>query len=300
MNVTLDRRHRIFTIPDAMRMNFALFEQKGDNKDTDRLLETQAYSVESQYESYWTDAKLGNYCSIMPVFDTNDAPINPNRFTEKLVDAMCEVTFTLKHYAIGGHRKADGKEVEATDVFSAQVETIVILKKPPVLAPSPYKGRLTKRPHHKPQLPTRGEQVNAAAAFLPPQPDFSAMTTSKSTITSLQVDTRTQTAVGNQSTTSETLPNTLLDATTSDGIVLGTHTHTKTDLANVASTTLVALNALIEEPVAEVRTSVVRNRTASIKPQASTSTIGTLTSDNDEDGSDYVEIDSPKKRKLQK
>jgi len=62
----------------------------------------------------------------------------------------------------------------------------------------------------------------------------------------------------------------------------------------------VALNALIEEPVAEVRTSVVRNRTASIKPQASTSTIGTLTSDNDEDGSDYVEIDSPKKRKLQK
>jgi hypothetical protein len=108
--------------------------------DKDRLLETRMYGVDSQYESYWTASKVKNYCSVMPVFDTNDAPVSPDRFAEKLVDAMCEVTFTLKHYVIAAHKKADGSEMEATDVFSAQVETVVILKKPPTLARSPYKG----------------------------------------------------------------------------------------------------------------------------------------------------------------
>jgi hypothetical protein len=37
----------------------------------------------------------------MPVFDTNDAPINPSRFADKLIGAMCEVTFTFKHITIG-------------------------------------------------------------------------------------------------------------------------------------------------------------------------------------------------------
>jgi len=122
----------------------------------------------------------------MPVFDTADKPVNPDHFAEKLVGAMCEITFTLKHYAIAAQRKADGRLVEANDVFSAQVETIAILKKPPVIARSPYKGRLARRPHHRPQLPTRGDQVNAAAAFLP-QPDFGPQLSSQSPTPSLRV-----------------------------------------------------------------------------------------------------------------
>ena len=55
--------------------------------------------------------------------------------------------------------------------FTAQVETVALLKNPPTIVRSPYKGRLTRRPQHRPQIPTRGEQVNAAAAFVS-HPDF--------------------------------------------------------------------------------------------------------------------------------
>jgi hypothetical protein len=108
----------------------------------------------------------------MPVFDTNDKLVNPDHFAEKLVGAMCEITFTLKHYAIGPQTKANGNIVEANNVFLAHIESVTILKNPPTLQRSPYKTRLTKRPHHRPQLPTRSEQINAAAAFVPqPDPD---------------------------------------------------------------------------------------------------------------------------------
>lgn len=203
--------------------------------DKDRLLETQAYSVETQYETYWTAAKVENYCCIMPVFDTNDSPINPNRFTEKLVDAMCEVTFTLRHYAIGGNR---AKGVDANDIFSAQVESVVILKKPPVLARSPYKGRLTRRPVHKPQLPTRGEQVNAAAAFLP-QPDFGLITTGKPTILPLVSGTPAKATDG------------------ADRPVVVAHTHTQGPKAALTSTIPVELNAKVLAPQGKFTTLIV-------------------------------------------
>jgi hypothetical protein len=103
----------------------------------------------------------------MPVFDTADKMVNPDDFAEKLVGAMCEITFTLKHYAIGPQTKENGKIVEANDIFSALVESVVILKIPLTLPRSPYKTRLLKRPHHRPQIPTRSEQVNAATAFVP-------------------------------------------------------------------------------------------------------------------------------------
>ena len=97
---------------------------------------------------------------------------------------MCEVTFTLRHYSISGHKKPDGRVVEANDTFSAQVEAVVILKKPPTIARSPYKGRLAKRPHHQPQHPSRGEQVNAAAGFVR-QPNFTPPIAGKPTAASL-------------------------------------------------------------------------------------------------------------------
>ncbi len=98
--------------------------------DPERERETWGYKVDAQYDSYWTAAKVHNYCSIMPVFDTSEAPISPDHFAEKLVGVMCEITFTLKHYAIASHRKADGSVVEANNIFLAQVETVDILKTP--------------------------------------------------------------------------------------------------------------------------------------------------------------------------
>jgi hypothetical protein len=108
----------------------------------------------------------------MPVFDTNDLPINPDRFADKFIGAMCEITFTLKHYTIRRHTKPDGNVVEPNNVFSAQVEGIAILKNPPIIVRSPYKGKLTRRPHHKPQVPTGGEQINTTVFV--PQPCFAS------------------------------------------------------------------------------------------------------------------------------
>ena len=101
----------------------------------------------------------------MPAFDTNDRPINPDHFAKKLVGALCEVTFTFKHYAIGIQKKEGGHDLEAHDIFSAYVETVTVLKNPTAIVRSPYKEQITKWPHHRPQILTR-EQLNAATAFV--------------------------------------------------------------------------------------------------------------------------------------
>lgn len=51
-------------------------------------------------------------------------------------------------------------------------------EKSPTLPRSPYKTRLTKRPHHRGQLPKRSEQVNAATAFVPHPDSEQKMTVS--------------------------------------------------------------------------------------------------------------------------
>lgn len=76
--------------------------------------------------------------------------------------------------------------MDGHNVFFAQVETVAIFKNPPAIVPSPYKGRLTRRPHHRPQIPTTGEQINAAAAFVP-QPNFASTSTSRGTGSSIQL-----------------------------------------------------------------------------------------------------------------
>ena len=113
----------------------------------------------------------------MPVFDTNDYPIKAELFADadKLIGAMCEITFTLRHYSISVQTKPGGAWVEAHDIFSAKVEAVSVLKNPPVIVRSPFKGR-TKRPHHRPQIRTRGEQVSAANGFVP-QPNFGLTST---------------------------------------------------------------------------------------------------------------------------
>ena len=102
--------------------------------DQTREKETPAYNVGQKLCLY-----LASY----------DRPINSDRFADKLVGALCELTFTLRHYVIGGQMTLDVKEVGANNVsvFSAQVETVVILEYPLVVVCSPYKGRLTMQLH---------------------------------------------------------------------------------------------------------------------------------------------------------
>lgn len=156
-----------FLHPLVLTLCISIFTNCKCFLDEDRDSDTHAYTVDRQYEAYWASAKANNYCCIMPVFNVNDEPLNPNHFSDKLIGAMCEVTFTLKHFTISRNTKPDGRVVEANDVFSAQVETVAILKHVAVIPRSPYKGRLTRRPHHRPQIPLRGEQINAANAFVP-------------------------------------------------------------------------------------------------------------------------------------
>ena len=110
--------------------------------DRERDKATLAYVVGQDYEKYWTHAKSTHHACILPAFDTNDSPINPDHFVNKLVGALCKVTFTLKHYAIGAQKSSKEGEsyVEAHDIFSAQVETVAVLKNPPSIVRSPYKG----------------------------------------------------------------------------------------------------------------------------------------------------------------
>lgn len=163
---------------DANRVQFSWVDHQ-------RERETLVYIVDQQYEPYWTSAKTNNHICIMPAFDTNGMPIIPNHFADKLVGATCEITFTLRHYTIEAHTKPDGRKVDANDVFSAKVEAVTILKNPPVLVRSPYRGQ-TRRPQHRPQLPTRGEQVGAAVAFVP-QPNFGQAFAGPSTVAPLNV-----------------------------------------------------------------------------------------------------------------
>ena len=161
--------------------------------DRERDKATLAYGVGQDYEKFWTRAKSTHHACIMPVFDTNDCPINPDHFANKLVGALCEVTFTLKHYAINAQKKEGDQDVQAHDIFSAQVETVALLKNPPTIVRSPYKGRLTRRPQHRPQIPTRGEQVNAAAAFVS-HPDFDSTSDSANSGAQAQAPATTGTA----------------------------------------------------------------------------------------------------------
>ena len=101
----------------------------------------------------------------MPVFDIAERMINPDHFSEKLIGAICEITFTLKHFAINAHTKPNGNVIEANDVFSAHVENIAILKNPPTIPRSPYKGRSNKKPHHCAQVANKKEEIDPAAAF---------------------------------------------------------------------------------------------------------------------------------------
>jgi len=107
--------------------------------------------------------------------------ITQSKHTSSLINSLVRCvklpSLTLKHYSISGQTKPDGTWVEAHDVFSAQVESVAILKKAPVIARSPFKGR-TKCPQHRPQILTRGEQVNAATAFVS-QPNIGLTSTAR-------------------------------------------------------------------------------------------------------------------------
>jgi len=141
------------------------------------------------------------------------------------------------------------------------------MKKPPTIARSPYKGRLTRRPHHSPQVPTRGEQINAAVAFVP-QLDFGPIITNKSTVPA-------QTAAGSQAATHGSLSPDSVNAAPADSAVPIPSLHTQADQVDVSSTILVNSNAVSKVPVA-VGTPTDDVGTGKIKPQGKITTLQPL------------------------
>ena len=205
----------------------------------------------------------------MPVFDTAEKLVNPDHFAEKLVGAMCEITFILKHYAIGPQTKANGNVVEANDVFSALVENVSILKNPPILPTSPYKARLAKRPHHRPQLPTRNEQVNAAAAFVP-HPETEHRKTESTFETSL---TRPSTSIHQTTAVSSISPVVNLPSTLT---IPTTHVEYKTSADHQHPGDSPLNNQKSDETFSTNNANSLSIFTTSIKPQGIASTVKTV------------------------
>lgn len=134
------------------------------------------YVVGPRYKEYWDAMRATHSVCPMLVFDEKEDIVgDPAQFESKLVGALIEVTFSLKHY----YMAATSTRTKAYDTFSAKIESISVLSPPPVVRRSPYKETIyTRKPKPMPQMPTRGEQVQAAKVFGPmlgkiPQPNFS-------------------------------------------------------------------------------------------------------------------------------
>jgi len=133
------------------------------------------YEVARPYQALWTEARIKNYCRILPVYGTDELQVPPHRFADVLrPGAVIEVVFTLKHWPFFG---TDRKP--SSDTFGAHLDMITILKDAPVPLLSPYRVR-SRRPLHVSQMPgtlSRGELKRAADAFIPgpiSQPSFTS------------------------------------------------------------------------------------------------------------------------------
>ncbi|PPQ82748.1 hypothetical protein CVT25_009302 [Psilocybe cyanescens] len=169
---------RFFLIEDGrtMRFNYPLWEPKTDDNDTpERNAITAGYNVNADCTPWFDLVKQSHQLCRLPLYDANEnLDTKPETWESKLVGAMVEVTFSLKHY----HMAANSQCVKASDTFSAKVESVSILRPPPPVLRSPFKNLASpKKLPRTPQTPSRGQQIKAARSFVPfpngvKQPDF--------------------------------------------------------------------------------------------------------------------------------
>ncbi|KAH9483663.1 hypothetical protein JR316_0003133 [Psilocybe cubensis] len=170
-------QHLLISIGEGtgIRLNFPIWEKKTEqNKDGGAERFTKSYAVNDECEPWFTTMKEKHYIKQFPLYDSKDDLIQDISVLEdKLVGALVEVTFSLKHYYI------TSKTDKPNDTFTAIIENITILKPPPTVSHGPYRSLLSpkKKPARRIQTPlgisTRGKQINAAKSFIPvPQPIF--------------------------------------------------------------------------------------------------------------------------------
>ncbi|PPQ83138.1 hypothetical protein CVT25_003715, partial [Psilocybe cyanescens] len=169
-----------------------------DNDTPERNAITAGYNVNADCTPWFDLVKQSHQICRLPLYDANEnLDTRPETWESKLVGAMVEVTFSLKHYHMAAnsqrveasdtfsakveshyHMAANSQRVEASDTFSAKVESVSILRPPPPVLRSPFKNLASpKKPPRTPQTPSRGQQINAARSFVPfpngvKQPDF--------------------------------------------------------------------------------------------------------------------------------
>ena len=242
----------------------------------------------------------------MPVFDQGDNSVNPEHYAEKMVGALCEVTFTLKHYAIAAQTKANGNVVDANDVFSAHVESVSILKKPPTLPPSPYKGRSGKKPKHRAQLPTRTEHINAAASSIPPfDLDSKPATHGTETSPPSTFDKRFSTDPDASSVVTHSLSASISPSPLADALTASPPATPQSTLPTIKGGAIAGKSSTSSSLPTDVRTQGtdysirpnIKTNVVFLHPTVSISSAATLTSDDDDEVEDFVEIPSIHKQK---
>ncbi|PPQ90115.1 hypothetical protein CVT25_012279 [Psilocybe cyanescens] len=160
----------------TIRFNYPLWEPKTDNNDTpERNAITTGYNVNANCTPWFDLIKQSHQLCCLPLYNANEnLDTKPETWERKLVGAMVEVTFSLKHY----HMATNSQRIEASDTFSAKVESLSILRPPPPVLRSPFKNLASpKKPPRTPQTPSRSQQIKAARSFVPfpngvKQPDF--------------------------------------------------------------------------------------------------------------------------------
>lgn len=167
---------------------------------------TSGYTVNNECAPYLDPLKAMHQICRMPLYGAdNNLDTRPDTWSDKLLGALVKVTFTLRHY----HMVATATRPDASDTFSAKVESLSILAVPTPILESRFRENVSPRkPRHLPQTPTRSEQVNAARAFVPfpagiPQLNFSLASTSSSPAPSAQGNRSVSTKVDARANGSE-------------------------------------------------------------------------------------------------
>ncbi|KAH9478030.1 hypothetical protein JR316_0004219 [Psilocybe cubensis] len=137
----------------TMRFSFPLWEPRSvENTTPARDSATYGYTVNPACTPWFNSAKNSHHIRLMPVYDVEETLITrPDLFALLLIGSVVEVTFTLRHY----HMAVTSTRTDASDTFSARVESVSVLCPPPPVLQSPIRMISPRKPPRQAQTPTR-------------------------------------------------------------------------------------------------------------------------------------------------
>ncbi|PPQ85623.1 hypothetical protein CVT25_012515 [Psilocybe cyanescens] len=141
---------RFFLIEDGrtMRFNYLLCKPKTDNNN-------MRYNINADCTPWFDLVKQSHQLCCVPLYNANkNLDTKPKTWESKLIGAMVEVTFSLKHYPMA----ANSQCVKASDTFSIKVESISILRPLPPILYSLFKNLASpEKPSCTPQTLSHGQ-----------------------------------------------------------------------------------------------------------------------------------------------